>query len=185
MGVHPARSRRSHPRSRFSQFCDNSLYLADRLAEHAVARGAVQPADALLRFRDGRAVTSRRYDRLWSRLGQRLPWVAAQGISTQWLRHTTLTWVERHFGYGVARSYAGHTDSSGAATTTYIKGQLQEVAAALAAMTRPTPPPGYRDRRRREPAAGEYDHRIRSKTLALSRFRAVAPKGVGPAIFNA
>jgi hypothetical protein len=43
--------------------------------------------------------------------------------------------VERHFGYGVARAYAGHTDSVGAASTTYIKGQLQEVATALAAMT--------------------------------------------------
>jgi integrase len=61
--------------------------------------------------------------------------VAAQDISTHWLRHTTLTWVERHFGYGVARAFAGHTDSTGAATTIYIKAHLQEVAAALAAMT--------------------------------------------------
>src|SRR6266545_600264 len=112
-----------------------SLNLATRLAEHAGVRGAVLPTDALLRFRDGRAVTSRRYDHLWYRLGQQLPWVAVQGISTHWLRHTTLTWVERHFGYGVARAYAGHTDSTGAATTTYMKGQLQEVATALAAMT--------------------------------------------------
>jgi len=88
--------------------------------------------DALLRFRDGRAVTSRRYDHLWYRLGPQLPWVAAQGITTDWLRHTTLTWVERHFGYCVAR--AGHTDSTGSATT-YINGQLYEVATALAAMT--------------------------------------------------
>ena len=27
-----------------------------------------------------------------------------------WIRHTTLTWVERNFGYAVARAYAGHTD---------------------------------------------------------------------------
>jgi len=69
------------------------------------------------------------------RLGDRLPWVAAQGISTHWLRHTTLTWVERHHGYGIARAYAGHTDNTGPATTTYIKASLQEVATALAAMT--------------------------------------------------
>jgi len=68
-------------------------------------------------------------------LGEALPWVAVYGISTHWLRHTTLTWVERHFGYGVARAYAGHTDSIGPATTTYIKGQLGEVATALQAMT--------------------------------------------------
>ena len=112
-----------------------TLHLATRLAEHAQVRGAVLPADALLRYRDGRALTSRRYDHLWHRLGQQLPWVAAQGISTHWLRHTTLTWVERHFGYGIARAYAGHTDSTGAATTTYIKADLQAVATALAAMT--------------------------------------------------
>lgn len=112
-----------------------SLDLAARLADHASCRGAVLPTDSLLRFRNGGALTSRRYDRLWDRLGQRLPWVAAQGISAHWLRHTTLTWVERHFGYGIARAYAGHTDSVGAATTTYIKADLQAVATALAAMT--------------------------------------------------
>jgi integrase len=112
-----------------------TVHLAKRLAEHADARGAVAPTDGLLRYRDGRALTSRRYDHLWHRLGQQLPWVAAQGISTHWLRHTTLTWVERHFGYGIARAYAGHTDSTGAATTTYIKADLQAVATALAAMT--------------------------------------------------
>jgi site-specific recombinase XerD len=109
--------------------------LAASLAEHAAIRGAALPTDALLRYRDGRRLTSRRYDHLWKRLGQRLPWVAAQGISTHWLRHTTLTWVERHYGYGIARAYAGHTNSTGPATTTYIKADLQAVATALAAMT--------------------------------------------------
>jgi integrase len=97
--------------------------------------GTLQPTDGLLRYRDGRPLTSRRYDHLWRRVGERLPWVAVQGISTHWLRHTTLTWVERHFGYGIARAYAGHTDSVGPATTTYIKADLQAVAKALAAMT--------------------------------------------------
>ncbi|MCW3818814.1 site-specific integrase [Micromonospora sp. DR5-3] len=95
--------------------------LANRFLEHAEARGAVLPADRLLRYRNGRPISSRRYDHLWKRIGKRLPWVAAHGISTHWLRHTTLTWVERHFGYGVARAYAGHTDRRGPATTTYIK----------------------------------------------------------------
>ena len=112
-----------------------SLGLATRLAEHAQVRCAVLPSDSLLRYRDGSPLTSRRYDNLWHRIGEELPWVAAQGISTHWLRHTTLTWVERHFGYGVARAYAGHTDSHGAATTTYIKADVQDVATALAAMT--------------------------------------------------
>ena len=100
--------------------------LAAALADHAIA-----PDDRLLRYRDGRALTSRRYDHLWKQLGDRLPWLAAQGISTHWLRHTTLNWVERHYGYGIARAYAGHTDSNGAATTTYIKAHLPAVAPAL------------------------------------------------------
>jgi hypothetical protein len=109
--------------------------LAVSLADHATSRGALLPTDQLLRYRDGHALTSRRYDHLWFRIGQRLPWVAAQGISIHWLRHTTLTWVERHFGYGIARAYAGHTDSTGPATTTYIKADLHAVATALSALS--------------------------------------------------
>jgi integrase len=112
-----------------------TLDLAGHLADHAQARGVVLSSDGLLRYRDGRRLTSRRYDHLWKRVGEQVPWVAAQGISIHWLRHTTLTWVERHFGYGVARAYAGHTDSNGPSTTTYIKADLQAVATALAAMT--------------------------------------------------
>ncbi|MFE9693730.1 tyrosine-type recombinase/integrase [Micromonospora sp. NPDC005806] len=112
-----------------------TLDLAAHLDEHARTRGAVLPTDRLLRYCNGQAITSRRYDHLWARLGKRLPWVATQGVSTHWLRHTTLTWVERHFGYGIARAYAGHTDATGPATTTYIKADLQAVATALTAMT--------------------------------------------------
>jgi len=48
-----------------------------------------------------------------------------------------LTWVERNFGYAVARAYAGHTDggSEAGATSTYVRASLAEVAAALAALT--------------------------------------------------
>ncbi|MEV6527463.1 site-specific integrase [Longispora sp. NPDC051575] len=112
-----------------------TLELARHLDTCARQRGANAPVDKLLRFRNGRPLTSRRYDALWKRIGEVLPWVAAHGVSAHWLRHTTLTWVERHFGYGVARAYAGHTDSVGPATTTYIKADVQAVATALAAMT--------------------------------------------------
>ncbi|MGC4795727.1 tyrosine-type recombinase/integrase [Micromonospora saelicesensis] len=112
-----------------------TLDLTGHLREHAAARGAVLPTDPLLRARNGQPITSRRYDHLWKRLGERLPWVAVHGISAHWLRHTTLTWVERHFGYGIARAYAGHTDSPGSSTTTYIKADLHDVANALSAMT--------------------------------------------------
>jgi len=79
--------------------------LMAHLLHHADERGA--PRDGqLLRYADGRRITTRRYDHLWTRLGNHLPWVATQQISTHWLRHTTLTWVERNFGYAIARAYA-------------------------------------------------------------------------------
>jgi integrase len=111
--------------------------LLTHLQAHARERGVVKPTEHVLRYRNGRALTYRRYDHLWGRLGQYLPWVATQGISTHWLRHTTLTWVERNFGYAVARAYAGHTDRAGdgATTTTYIRANRGEIATALAAMT--------------------------------------------------
>jgi len=88
-------------------------------------------------------LTSRRYDQLWHRIGTHLPWIAIHNISTHWLCHTTLTWVERHYGYGIARAYAGHTDTTGPATTTYIKADLHDVATALAAMTGQPHPLAY------------------------------------------
>jgi integrase/recombinase XerC len=107
-----------------------------RLTEHGQERHA-PPDGPLLHYGDGRPITSRRYDYLWARIGRHLPWVATQGISTHWIRHTTLTWTERNFGYAVARAYAGHTDGSSepGATATYVRASLSEVAAALAALT--------------------------------------------------
>jgi integrase/recombinase XerC len=63
--------------------------------------------------------------------------VTTQNISIHWLRHTTLTWVERTFGYAVAHAYAGHTDedTNAGSTATYIRADLHEVATALAALT--------------------------------------------------
>jgi integrase/recombinase XerC len=107
------------------------------LARHAEERHAL-PDGRLLRYRDGRPVTYRRYDGLWVRIGRHLPWVRTQQISTHWLRHTTLTWVERNFGFAIAHAYAGHTDGAGdtgSATSTYVRATLTEVAAALAALT--------------------------------------------------
>ena len=110
--------------------------LMARLLQHAEERHA-PPAGQLLRYADGQPITSRRYDHLWTRIGRLVPWVATQQISMHWIRHTTLTWVERNFGYGVAHAYAGHTDSGGdaGATSTYVRASISEVAAALAALT--------------------------------------------------
>ncbi len=103
--------------------------LMAHLQHHAGQRHA-PPTGQLLRYANGRPITTRRYDHLWTRLGKHLPWVTTQQISTHWLRHTTLTWVERNFGYAIAR--AGHTDSGGDAgtTTTYVRASVQEVASS-------------------------------------------------------
>ncbi len=109
--------------------------LMGRLVQHGQERHA-PPDGQLLRYADGQPVTRRRYDHLWTRIGNCLPWVRTQQVSIHWIRHTTLTWVERNFGYAVARAYAGHTDSGDAgATSTYVRASLSEVAAALAALT--------------------------------------------------
>jgi integrase/recombinase XerC len=110
--------------------------LMARLIQHARDRHA--PKDGqLLRYANGRPITSRRYDHLWTRIGIQLPWVRTQQISTRWIRHTTLTWVERTSGYATARAYAGHTGTGGEAgvTSTYVRASLHEVAAALATLT--------------------------------------------------
>jgi integrase len=110
--------------------------LMTRLIEHGQERHA-PPDGQLLRYAGGRPITHRRYDHLWTRIGRQLPWVATQGISTHWIRHSVLTWVERNFGYAVAHAYAGHTDSGSeaSATATYVRASLSEVAVALAALT--------------------------------------------------
>ena len=56
------------------------------LTQHGQDRRA--PADRqLLRYADGRPITSRRYDHLWTRIGRHLPWVRTQQISMHWIRH--------------------------------------------------------------------------------------------------
>ncbi|WP_228794549.1 hypothetical protein [Nocardia cyriacigeorgica] len=56
-------------------------------------------------------------------------------MGMHWLRHTTLTWVERTFSYAVAREVAGRRGKGDGTTTTYVKSHLQEVAAALSVLT--------------------------------------------------
>jgi integrase len=109
--------------------------LTTALARHARTRGAVHSHDALLRRLDHQPLSPRHYDALWKRIRDQLPWAAAHGISAHWLRHTTITWVERHYGYAIARAYAGHTDTASAPTATLIRAHLTEVAQALSTLT--------------------------------------------------
>lgn len=114
--------------------------LMRHLAGHGERRGGLGSPAGLLRYPDGRPITKRRYNYLWNRLGNELPWVAQLNVSAGWLRHTTLTWVERNFGFAVAEAFAGHEDNSKgprsmAAMATYVRAGLPEVATALSALT--------------------------------------------------
>ena len=112
--------------------------LMSHLLAHGESRGGLAPG------RPPAAVRQRQADQLPAlRLplaaprDQHLPWVATQQVSTHWIRHTTLTWVERNFGFATAQAYAGHEDHGrgGKAMATYVRAGLPEVATALAALT--------------------------------------------------
>ncbi|MET8854526.1 site-specific integrase [Amycolatopsis sp. NPDC004625] len=113
-----------------------SRTLMRHLIAHFDERGDGNLESQLLRYASGKPITSRRYDYIFGRVQHELEWARALQVSAHWLRHTTLTWVERNFGIGVARAYAGHAESgSDLTTTTYVKADLSEVAEALAALT--------------------------------------------------
>ncbi|UGT61853.1 tyrosine-type recombinase/integrase [Nocardia asteroides] len=116
---------------------------------HVEDRGGLDSTRPVLRYYTGAAMGRRRYDHLADRWREHLPWAATPGVSMHWLRHTTLTWVEREFGYATARAYAGHADSRGrdGVTHTYVRAGVTEVAAAVQALTgepHPLAAPGSR-----------------------------------------
>lgn len=138
-----------------------SRSLMDGLSHHAATRNA-PPNARLLRYKDGTAITHRRWDGLFVRLGKHLPWVLRENVSSHWIRHTILQWVERNFSYAIARRYGGHDRrassdrSSVGSTIVYVKATLEEVAAALSILT------------------GE-DHPLADRRL-LERYRAGTPE---------
>ena len=109
------------------------------LLGHAGERHA-PPDGHLLRYRNGRRITYRRYDHLWERLGRSLPWVRAQQISMHWIRHTTpdLGRRARNFGFAVAEAYAGHEDNGRGARS---MGAMATYVRAACPRWRPPSPP--------------------------------------------
>lgn len=62
------------------------------LIQHTAQRNPHgSPTDKFLRHRTGRALDGQRYTALFRRLGRQLPWVANLGVTSHWLRYTTLT----------------------------------------------------------------------------------------------
>ncbi|MFX0577128.1 tyrosine-type recombinase/integrase [Nocardia nepalensis] len=114
-----------------------SPILMTKLIAHAAARHGTSTTTRVLRYRTGRPIGPSRYTYLTARIHQYLPSAARLRVSSHWIRHTTLTYVEREYGISVARAYAGHTDNAGyqGSTPTYTKAGIVEVAEALSALT--------------------------------------------------
>ncbi|MFD7656624.1 tyrosine-type recombinase/integrase [Actinosynnema sp. NPDC059797] len=113
--------------------------LMEYLDHHAHERGARDEDSRVLRFSNGDPLTKKRYETLWNRVGKHVESVRVLGISAHWLRHTTLTWVERNFGYAVSQAYAGHAapkSNQHGVTRVYVKAGIGEVATAVQALTR-------------------------------------------------
>ena len=104
------------------------------ILEHYRARSP-QPKDSapVLYYRDRTPLTRRRYNTLFERLQRDVPWAGELGVSVHWLRHTSITTVERITSYAVAQKFAGHRPAG--ATGTYSKASITEVAAAVALLT--------------------------------------------------
>ena len=120
--------------------------LMKSLIAFAKSRGAKKNEDSVFRYLPdgngfGKQLTARRFDTLWGRIGKELDWVAQKGVSCHWLRHTTLTWVDRAFNQSVARAYAGH--SAGNVTDGYTTSTQEEIVEAHAVITGKKPKINY------------------------------------------
>ena len=74
-------------------------------------------------------VSPHKFERLWKRLGEQISWVAEKQISNHWLRHTTLTWVDRATSSNsIASKYAGHGPAS--VTAGYTSARKEEIRQA-------------------------------------------------------
>jgi integrase/recombinase XerC len=104
-----------------------SAHLVDRLLSHADARH--RGCDRVL-HRLGEAHMTDKWFEGFARRMQALPWAAELGVSAHWIRHTTLTDIERIAGVRVAAAYAGHADGSFGVTGTYTKPSPEELRLA-------------------------------------------------------
>lgn len=86
--------------------------------------------DAVFQYRDGQPLTDRRFDTLFKRIGEHLPWARSLGVSLHWIRYSTLTDIRMSSGERVASAYAGHGDQSGGITGLYTRATLEELRSA-------------------------------------------------------
>ena len=81
------------------------------ILRHGEGRGAVSPSDKAFRYKNGNALTRRRFNTMFDALDDYSDWSEAMDVGPHWIRHTTLTDVANAFGDRIAEAYAGHTES--------------------------------------------------------------------------
>jgi site-specific recombinase XerD len=105
-----------------------SAHLMHRLHAHARECDHLGCSRVLHRL-DGGHVNDKWFEGFAQRI-QQLPWASELGVTAHWLRHTTLTDIERIAGVRVAASYAGHADATFGVTGIYTKPSQEELRAA-------------------------------------------------------
>jgi integrase len=107
--------------------------LVTSVLQLAHERGAASPEDRLFRTKRGGPIYRKHYNVIFDRAQATLPWTRRTPATAHVLRHTAGTAVERIAGHAVAETFLGHAPSS--VTGNYTKASIEEVAAAVAALT--------------------------------------------------
>jgi integrase len=101
-----------------------SARLVDRLVSHTALRH--DGCNLVLHRRDGGHLNDTWFEGFaWCI--QNLAWAGELGVSAHWIRHTTITDIERIAGVQVAAAYAGHADGNLGVTGTYTKASPEEL----------------------------------------------------------
>ncbi len=86
----------------------------------------------LLHFRNGKDLTSRRLDTVWSRVKENPPFPDCDWVSSHVLRHTAGTWIERVSSSAVAAHFLGHSPTKAGVTGVYVSAVDHEALSAWA-----------------------------------------------------
>lgn len=119
------------------------------LGRHAERRGGREVTHRVLRKRNGRPISYRRYDGLWKRVRENLPWAKELEVTTYSVTETVRVHVRQLFGETVERVYIGqHHDDT--AVLTHLRGDVIEALMTITGEPHPlarTKRPGSSPRR--------------------------------------
>jgi len=105
-----------------------SAPLLSALRCHAAQRA--ETCQRVFHYLNGHCLTDRRFDTIFSRVGEHLPWARSLGVSLHWIRYSTLTDIRMTSGERVAAAYAGHGDGAAGVTGIYTRATFAELQAA-------------------------------------------------------